>query len=62
MSEKLAALYGNFGVELLDLTPEMIDGGYLQTDEFANRLNQTLFSHESIPPQPPTPACPIAAA
>jgi hypothetical protein len=62
MSEKLTALYGDFGVEMLVLTPEMIDGGYLLTDEFANRLNQAVFSHENIPPQPPTPACPIAAA
>jgi len=62
MSEKLAVLYGDFGVELLVLTPEMIDDGYLQTDEFANRLNQALFFQENIPPQPPTPACDVAAA
>jgi hypothetical protein len=62
MSEKLAALYGDFGVELVVLTPEMIDGGYLQIDEFAERLNQAVFSHENIPPRPPTPACRIAAA
>jgi hypothetical protein len=62
MSEKLAILYGDFGVELLVLTPEMIDDGYLQSDEFADRLNQALFFHENIPPQPPTPACHVAAA
>jgi len=40
----------------------MIDDGYLQTDEFADRLNQVVFFHGNIPPQPPTPACRIAAA
>jgi len=62
MSQKLTALYGDFGVELLVLTPEMIDGGYLQSDEFANRLNQAVFSHQCKPPPPPTPACQVAAA
>ena len=60
-SEKLSVLYRNFGVELLVFTPELIDSGYLKTDEFADRLNQVIFSHENIPPQPPTPACQIAA-
>ncbi len=62
MSEKLTALYSDFGVEMLVLMPEMIDGGYLQSEEFAIVLNQALFAHESIPPQPPTPSCQITAA
>ena len=62
ISAKLATLYGDFGVELLAITRESIDDGYLQTDEFADRLNQVVFFHGNIPPQPPTPACRIAAA
>ena len=50
MSEKLVTLYGDFGVEMLVLTPEMIDDGYLQTDEFADRLDQAVFSRGNIPP------------
>ena len=59
ISAKLAALYGDFGVELPALTPEMIDDGYLQTDEFADRLNQAVYSHGNIPPHPP---CQVNAA
>ena len=62
MSEELVTLYGDFGVELLVLTPEMIDNGYLQSDEFDNRLNEALFSRSNLPPQPPAPACDVAAA
>ena len=62
ISVKLATLYGDFGVELLVVTPEMIDDGYLQSDEFADRLNQAIFSHRNMPPQAPTPACQVNAA
>ena len=62
MSEKLVTLYGDFGVEMLVLTPEMIDDGYLQTDEFADRLDQAVFSRGNIPPQPPTTARQVTAA
>jgi len=52
MSEKLAALYGDFGVELRVLTPEKIDAGYLQSDEVANRLGQAVFSCRNIAASP----------
>jgi hypothetical protein len=58
LPEKLVALYGDFGVELLVLTVEMIDTGYLQTGEFARRVKQAVFS----PPQPPKPTCQVTAA
>ena len=67
MCRKLATLYGDFGVPLLLLSPEMIDGGYLKTDEFAHRLKQAIYPHDANPPQPPltpspTPVCHAAAA
>ena len=54
MSEKLVTLCGDFGVEMIILTPKMIDGDYLHSDEFADRLNDALFFHSNLPPQPPT--------
>ena len=63
MCRKLATLYGDFGVPLVLLTPEMIDGGYLKTDEFADRVKQALFSDDAnSPPPSPTPVCHAAAA
>jgi hypothetical protein len=65
MSEKLATLYGDFGVGLLAITPESIDDGYLQTEEFTDRVNQAVFSRGNtppLPPVPPTPTCQIDAA
>jgi hypothetical protein len=60
MAEKLAALYGDFGVELLTLTAEMIDTGYLQTGEFARRVKQAVFPHEGS--QPAMPASHVTVA
>ena len=62
MSQKLTALYGDFGVELLVLSPEMLDSGYLKADEFNHRLKHALFSDANSPPPPPTPVCHAAAA
>jgi hypothetical protein len=62
MSEKLVALYGDFGLELLVLTPQQVDGGYLQTDEFGRRLDQAIYFGVNRPPQAPAPACQVAAA
>ena len=60
LPEKLAALYGDFRVELLALTVEMIDTGYLQTGEFARRVKQAVFPHEGS--QPATPASHVTVA
>jgi len=49
MPEKLTSLYGDFGVGMLVLTPQMIDEGYLRTDEFAEQLNHALLSDNLIP-------------
>jgi hypothetical protein len=62
MSQKLIALYGDFGLELIVLTPEQVDDGYLQSNEFGMRLDQAICFQENNPPQPPTPACQVAAA
>jgi len=53
LPEKLATLYGDFGVELLVLTTEMINAGHLQTGEFARQVKQAVFPQDGNPPQRP---------
>jgi hypothetical protein len=60
MSQKLAALYGDFGVELLALSTEMVDAGYLHSGEFARRVKQAVFPHEGS--QPAMPASHVTVA
>jgi hypothetical protein len=62
LPQKLAALYGDFGVELLALTVEMVDSGHLQTGEFARQVKQAVFPQDGNPPQPPTPVFQVTAA
>jgi hypothetical protein len=67
MFEKLAALYSDFGVELLVLKAQMIDNGYLKSDEFMHQVTRAILARDSATSQPPpspllyTPTC-IAAA
>src|SRR5271170_2502602 len=62
MSQKLTTLYGDFGLDLLILSPEMIDSGYLKAEEFNRRLKHALFSDANSPPPSPTPVCHATAA
>ena len=62
MCRKLTSMYGDFGVGLLVLSPEMIDSGYLKADEFDCRLKQALFSDTQLTPPPSTPVSHVAAA
>jgi hypothetical protein len=43
MADKLIRLYGDFGVRLIVLTPNMVDSGYLNGEEFDRQVKEALF-------------------
>ncbi len=58
MVDKLVQLYADFAVKLLVLTPDLVDSGYLNGEEFGRQVKEALFP--ACDTQPLAPAQSVA--